>query len=324
MSTIPNRSSGARKTTVSIGEGARRKAERNTLGEIRSIEPQEPNRRQKKRAYKPRKWSRETWILVIATALILVLASGGAFLKIRNIVEKQEAREAVSPSKKKEIMPVPKTVMAGLSDMEVNVFTADPAELAKAFANASGAEARTRFVRDTSRLSEYPAQAIDEIPIKITRIATGNDGESLYPQYKATFAESPPRLIAVVPTPAGPRVDWDCYARYSSAPWEKILAGEAGEAEVRVTVKEEAYYNFAFRDDSKWVSYEIASLELDASLYGYAEKGGETDIALRSALAQNPKKGSRMILELAKSDEGLPHRQFLIKRMFCQGWVKPE
>ncbi len=102
MSSIPQRGSSSRKTTVTIGEGARRNTEKAILGEVRMIEPSEPTERRKKRKTgKPAKRPQVFRYVVIAS--ILLVALGCVWLKSHLTAKKEKQAAAHS---RQEIVPV--------------------------------------------------------------------------------------------------------------------------------------------------------------------------------------------------------------------------
>ena len=69
------------------------------------------------------------------------------------------------------------------------------------------------------------------------------------------------RLLYVVGTDEGPRVDWDAYVRYGTAAWELFLQGEVAEATVRVFPSASDYFDGSFKDREKWSAYALKSPE---------------------------------------------------------------
>ena len=322
MSSIPSSDSGARRTTVSIGEGSRRKAEKAVLGEVRSIDPAETTKRRKKRkGSKPAKSTKAFKRVVLIAMSLLLLAIGAVFMLSRLKVMYEEMREAAAPSRK-EVTPVPKEKLEDLSEVETKLFSSDPKGVATSFAYAKTVGERLEHVLDASNVEAYPEQARTAIPTRITAFGMGNAGDVRYAQYKALFSDGGLRLIAVVPTEGGPKVDWDCYARFGTAEWPDILEGEVDKAEVRVLVRPSAYYNYSFSDDKEWAAYEISSPDFDGSIFAYVHRDEDDGIALGGIFSRSNGKPVRLIVELTKSAEGLSHRQFVISDLGNVGWVK--
>lgn len=321
MSSTPPPSPGSRKTTVSMDEGARRNAEKTVLGEFRSIDTQPTKRRKKRTVSKPAKWTKASKRVAMACGILLLLAIGGAFLISRNDVMDQELREAAVPSRKV-IVPVPNEELGDLNEVEAKFFSTDPMVVASSFANAITVEERAAYVLDASNADAYPEHARTAIPISITSSGMGIDAHTQYAEYEAIFPDVGSRLIAVVPTADGPKVDWDCYARLGTAEWPAILGGGVEKAEVRVVVRPSDYYNFAYSDDKEWLAYEVSSPDLESSVFAYARMRGDLANDLENVFVRSDGKPVKLILRLTKSPAGLPHRQFVLSAVVAEGWAK--
>lgn len=322
MSSIPIPDPGSRKTNVSIGGGSIGKTQKAFLGKFRTIETTEPVKRRKKRkGSKLANWTTIPKLLVLVSVLVLLIAIGEALMHSRLKVMKERTSASATPFEEG-FIPAQNAELVKLNKVETELFTSDPKNHATSFVYAKTVEERSGYVRDASNVGAYPEQARTAIPMRIKDYDVGNDGEGQYAQFLAEFSDGGERMIAVVPTDRGPKVDWDCYARFGTAAWPNILGGQVEKAEVRVIVRPSNYYNFAFSEEKEWLAYEVSSPDLQSCIFAYAKKGSDLATHLEKVFVSGDGKPMRLILELTKSAEGLPHRQFVLSGLIAQGWVK--
>ncbi len=262
------------------------------------------------------------WILLGAIVLVVCVMMVGAVLHVLD-------PDRWNPEEKSTLnvyeLPVPdEAVLPKLAEDAESVFIGQPIAIARAFAEAEDLEARLELVRHPEevrkRLERYPEQAVSEIPTGIHAAGIGTDGEKQYPIFKAEFANGDARLISVLATPDGLKVDWDCYARNGSATWEEFTTGKVKEATFRVFVRKGAYFNFDYSDEKKWRCYRMISPEMPDGIYAFVEAYSETAVAIAEALRD---KGlERMILTVrADNAESLARRQVRIVSVESRGWV---
>ncbi|MEJ6730022.1 MAG: hypothetical protein QNK83_12750 [Akkermansiaceae bacterium] len=104
---------------------------------------------------------------------------------------------------------------------EDTLYDLPPLTVAKNFALSDSVREHLKWARKpeeiTSRLPEYSEQAL-ELPASSIRYLSQITLKSLiYETFVAEFADGSPRLLCVIGTPSGPKVDWDAYARYGNA-----------------------------------------------------------------------------------------------------------
>lgn len=128
------------------------------------------------------------------------------------------------------------------------------------------------------------------------------------------------RLALLTPDQEGVwKLDFASYARLVEPSWEKILAGEAPTAVVRVTLARDRYYNGPFVDEAKWVVYGMVSADMNELLLGYCKRDSPQHRALEMMWATDETK-IRATLELQRT-EGAEPRQFEISRVLAEDWV---
>ncbi len=265
------------------------------------------------------------WILLGAIVLVICVMMVGAVLHVLD-------PDRWNPEEKSTLnvyeLPAPdEAVLPKLAEEAESVFVGQPIAVARAFAEAEVLEARLALVRHPDavkkRLERYPEQAISEIPTGIQAAGLGTDGEKQYPIFKAEFENGDARLIAVLATPDGLKVDWDCYARDGSATWENFASGKVDEATFRVFVNKGDYFNFDYSDEEKWRCYRMISPEMPDGIYGFVEAYSETAIAIAEALRDKSRGLERMILTVrADNPDSLARRQIRIVSVESRGWVE--
>lgn len=96
-----------------------------------------------------------------------------------------------------------------------------PEEVAHSFTQTSDPKERLRWCRDPERvtplLARFPEQAVSEIPSSVVAMGSISAGLLSYERFAVTFANGESRLLSVVRTKEGTKVDWEAYARFSDA-----------------------------------------------------------------------------------------------------------
>lgn len=137
------------------------------------------------------------------------------------------------------------------------------------------------------------------------------------------------RVALLVPDKKGVwKMDFESFARSCNPSWDYLLAGDAEEAEVRVLVARDLYFNGPFMDDSSWVCYALFSPDLKkllpegrTFLHGYCRVGSPQEKAMERIFSEDARI-YRVILRIKKV-EGADIRQFEITRVLAREWVTP-
>ena len=194
------------------------------------------------------------------------------------------------------------------------------AKVVESFTQATDPKERLQWCRNQEKtaqmLASFPEQALSEVPTELKSLGNAVVDTGLFlNRYMANFANGDRRLLVLVETEEGPRVDWECYARHSSAEWSSILQGAEKEAVVRVFIAPSTYYNYRFRDERKWLSFTLTSPDIDKSIAAYCARRSEV-----AELLKRLKRGQRVTLKL-KLDESIPDtRQCEISEVMAIGW----
>jgi hypothetical protein len=122
------------------------------------------------------------------------------------------------------------------------------------------------------------------------------------------------------------KMDFDAFARSCRPSWKEIVASKAVEAEVRVFVAKDSYFNGPFADESEWICYAIASpdtagvLPEDKDLLrGYCKVGSKQAKAMARILNEENRIGRATLMIRREKDADA--RQFRITRVLANDWV---
>ena len=137
------------------------------------------------------------------------------------------------------------------------------------------------------------------------------------------------RLALLTPDEKGNwRVDFDAFARVVEPSWEKVLAGEAPIAKVRVFAANDSYFNGPFASDRDWDCFGLASPDHEQILNGYCRKDSPQAKAMERIMENENEdltttQLNRVVVELRRV-QGASSRQFEISRVLAQDWVEGE
>ena len=199
--------------------------------------------------------------------------------------------------------------------------------LVKKFLEASTVDEMLGFVRNPgvaeARMREfYPGGKIE--PAGLSKF---NSGSRMMTKGKLVSVavitrNQGEKLLGLVETPQGLKIDWEMWAEWLELPWEKFLLTKPSTHHVfRVILSPVDYYNFGFSDDSKWQSYRLESPGREHGIYGYVEKGSELDMRLRPNVDEQE---AMLTLALKFPLDPQSNSQVEIERFVCEGWVEEE
>ena len=200
--------------------------------------------------------------------------------------------------------------------------------LAGKFANASTPEEWISMVRDPERVAPliraFKPRFATGRPLGLKPFGSEPFGADEVYQFSVTYEDGRSRLIHVIPSPDGPKVDWESFARSGGAGFTELTGAAKVDAEMRVLVRRARYYNYNFADDRRWRAYEIINGDWPEPLTGYATIGSETDDALLRMVGPTVDSSPvRVILNVRAGGEDGARGQLEILQVVQQGWVKP-
>jgi len=127
------------------------------------------------------------------------------------------------------------------------------------------------------------------------------------------------RQLPVVKTSEGYRVDWESWVAWSEMSWEDFKKQRPTEPKLfRVISSPAIYYNFEFRDESKWVSFSLGSLDGEDTLYGYTPVGSDLAARLRPLDGVGHRK---VTLKLRFPENSPTDNQVLIEEIVGEDWL---
>jgi hypothetical protein len=240
-------------------------------------------------------------------SLLAVLGGGGWFALQR------PAEVAAEP------LPVPVAVVDdGLSARAV----------AEHFTGATTQEERLKWVRQPEAVAPAmerffsSGKGSGEAVAKLDGIAPGNLDESIHERFAVTMADGTRRLLCLLPTAGGVRVDFKAYARHGSVAWTDLLGGQAAEAdEMRVFLEKGDYYNFGFKHEVRWQCFTVTSPDLELPVWVYLARNDPAHRLLQAAYGPKP---VRVTLALRSVGDSHLRRQFEIIAVHAADWVIPE
>ena len=142
----------------------------------------------------------------------------------------------------------------------------------------------------------------------------------LFSVFAVTHIDKPPRPVYVVQTRDGAKIDIAAFLGWCSTPWENLATGKATGAKiVRASASRIDYYNYRFKDDKIYQSYELISFGDRPALYGYVLRGTPAAVALEKLVTQNH--SFPVVVSLDGCEPDSPHRQFRITHVLAAGWV---
>lgn len=246
------------------------------------------------------------WIAGIA--MIGVLFCGGYMLSLR-----PDTVAVVPPVERQE--PPPETWQSP-----------PPIEVAQLFTQARTHEERLKWISDPDRDGYWMERFYTEGPgatervVDLNPMGAASNEAAAFMRFHVIMADGGGRLLCVIVTTEGAKVDFRSYARFGTENWEDLLAGRIKIAEeVRVFIEPSSFYLRNYADDQAWSSYIATTPDTEMPLYFYAPRGSVVDQALAKL---NTGSRSRVTLAIRSKGDDFQHRQFEITECITYGWVK--
>lgn len=203
-----------------------------------------------------------------------------------------------------------------------------PRQVAERFLAAKTVAERLKWVRhpeQTAPLMEAFYQdgpgSTEEV-VKTKPIGTVQTPKLTLQRFKIEMKAAPSRLLAIVVTEQGAEADFKTYARHGTHSWSDLLSGGCrGAEEMRAFVTPGSYYNYHFRDDSKWRSFVARSPDVDDPFFLYVRRGSKEAEQLSNIPRRKP---ARITVGLMAHEDSFQHRQFEVMQVHSTGWVLPE
>lgn len=263
-----------------------------------------------------RRW-RWRWPRRVALAVLLVAVVAGGTWQL------QELGRRLARSRPPEVTPSLRGPIRALPDLLA------AQELAGRFLAASSAAEAASLVRPWAGVDEAlerffaawqpladPATALSPMPPEI-------EGGLAYQVFGLILPDGKGRLLPVVPTAAGPKVDFKAFSEWSNVAPAGLLDGRVSEAaELRAMLRPSTYYNFRFADSDRFQAYDATVAGMDETLVFYAERGSDEERRISEAL--NRVGMHPVTVAVRPLDDSFRHQQFLITRLLAVGFVVPD
>lgn len=213
-------------------------------------------------------------------------------------------------------------LLAGSSDWQSPL----PIELARLFTKATTHAARLALIANPSKDGYWMEKffnggpGAEEKVLSVTPMGLAITDTTSFERFQVGMEDGGNRLLCIVITDQGGKVDFRSYARFCSESWEDLLSGKTNIAEeTRVFIESGTAYLQDFSDDLKWTSYIATSPDTEKVLYLYALRDSETDRLLQEMTIGEP---VRVTLAIRSTAEAWRHRQFEVTKFITAGWVK--
>ncbi len=215
-----------------------------------------------------------------------------------------------------------------LAQLTARLYEPATRQLANDFGMSTDPAARLMMCRHQDqirkRIDQYPKRMLSDAASKVTFLGVSEMGGIIAARFAAKFTNSNPRLICIISTKDGLKVDLDAYARYNCLAIPALLAGSLKSTELRVYIERCDYYNFLFSNDLKWSSFILKSPDSEELIYAYVQRQTTTAKLLDAALSKSPSRSLRVTLQISAKQDSHKRKQFAIERIHAFGWLKPE
>lgn len=129
----------------------------------------------------------------------------------------------------------------------------------------------------------------------------------------------PPRRALLTPNENGDwQVDMASLANWNSLPWERFLNEPGREAELRVVIIRDNYFNGDYANDRDWSAFRLVSPESETPLIGYCRKDSPCLLAISNLLKEAVY--ARVVVRVRKA--AVPgNRQCEILSVLAEDWI---
>lgn len=118
------------------------------------------------------------------------------------------------------------------------------------------------------------------------------------------------------------KVDWESWAGWSEMDLPTLKQEKpTTPVLLRVRLRETDYYNFDFKDESKWSSYQLSDPDLLETIYGYVPSLGELDLRLRPG---PDVKELKVALRVRYPEAATSDNQLIIEEIVSDSWLVKE
>jgi len=214
--------------------------------------------------------------------------------------------------------PTTRTDLPTMAEIEVlagkflNATTVD--ELLPLVRNPQAAEPRMR--------RQYPDGIVPALGLTEFNITAESDVSSAVLHFMIRTRDHEDKILHFVTSSDGTKIDWESWIGWSDMTWAEFRATKPTTSQVfRLELSPVEYFNFDFKDESKWRSYMLLSPDQEHALYGYVELGGLVERQVRQAGEGG---GILLMLALRYPENAASDNQVIIERFVNDRWVENE
>lgn len=267
-----------------------------------------------------RKWRKQQFWMLVGGGVLFVIIVAGVVLGLGGGRASDSKSVAIPPA-----VAVPAAVEATtradlptMAELEVlagkflNATTLD--ELLPLVRNPQVAEPRMR--------RQYPDGIVPALGLTEFNTTAQTDVSSAVLQFMIRTRDHEDRILDYVNSPDGVKIDWESWSGWSDMTWAEFRATKPTTSQVfRLVLSPVEYFNFDFKDESKWRSYMLLSPDQEHALYGYVELGGLVERQVRQAGEGG---GILLMLALRYPENAASDNQVIIERFVNDRWVENE
>lgn len=231
--------------------------------------------------------------------------------------------------------PSPSPAAAGTEDLPEKWTGSLPAETADAFLKATTHAERMRWVRSPQLVEPLVAAFFRDGPGSRETYSTHASlplpvpvaGQPVHEvaRYAVMMADTGKRLLSILSTPEGARIDFHTYSRHTSVPWPDLLEGRAERAEVRVFVATGSFHAAPFENTAEWLPVLGLCPDVPNDLLLYVRRGTPECAAVEAVLSEGARQSlpQRATVTLAPLQDSWQRRQFQITAFHHTEWYGP-
>lgn len=199
-----------------------------------------------------------------------------------------------------------------------------PDDVAAKFLATTDIQKRLELVRNPEevkeRVSEYAYDAANESGY-ITQVAAYLENpEGQMTSFVVGLSGGGVRILDVIETDEGPKVDWDAYARYNEVSWDDLISGSKEKGLMRVFAQTSEMNTGPFSDRQEWDCYILSSPELEGSVLAYAKKDSPRTELIQEKMRQTRSGRKRFVFELVRH-QGEDEALFEITQVVGVDWI---
>lgn len=199
-----------------------------------------------------------------------------------------------------------------------------PQKIADHFIKAATNAERLKWVRDPEQVAPImesfyrDGAGASENVLGLKQMEPAFNEKFFFQRFQVRLGNGTSRLLCVVLTEDGGKVDFKAYALHCSAQWKDLLSGKVSQAaEVRVFIEPTSAYMHGFTDEKKFSSYLANSRDLDDPVFFYAPRGSKLDKSLQELTQAGMARATVAIRSVDRSHE---KRQFEVTEFLVGGW----